>query len=329
MKPFNAKSQSRQAAKEDKFKNSSFAASRLGAFALIILCFAAVFALSNFLEKNRVSLPQNYDDSDLALQGKRLKGYALGAEGLLADWYWIQSLQYLGSKIDKSRSDFINIEDLRSLNPRLLFPYLDNATDLDPHFMAAYSYGAIVLPAIDPKQAIQLTEKGITNNPAQWRLYQYLGYIHWRLKEYEKAAEVYELGSRVEGVPPFMKIMAASMTNEGGSRQTSRSMYKQMLDESQDNQTKTTAEIRLMELDFLDERDAIRAVLRSKIESTGHCPQNLGEILPMLRSVGLPDGKDFHMDASGNLVDPGGAPYILDREACDVKLGPATKLPRT
>lgn len=320
------------AKKEIKSKSSSFSTSRLGDLALIFLvtiCFCLVSVLSNYLERNRVSLPQNYEDSDLALQGKRLKGFALGAEGLLADWYWMQSLQYLGGKIDKSESDFINVEDLRSLNPRLLFPYLDNATDLDPHFIAAYSYGAIVLPAIDPAKAIQLTEKGIANNPDQWRLYQYLGYIYWRLKEYGKAAEVYERGSQIAGAPPFMKMMAASMTKEGGSREMSRSMYEQMLAEAQDNQTKSTAELRLMELDFLDERDAIRGALKTTSDSSGRCPQGLSEIMPVLRSVKLPAGRNFHMDESGNLVDPGGAPYIFDREACDVKLDSTrTKLPR-
>ncbi|MGQ0541173.1 MAG: tetratricopeptide repeat protein [Blastocatellia bacterium] len=297
------------------------------------LCICAGFVLllfiSNFLEGNRIELPDDYEDSDLALQGKRLKGYALGAEGLLADWYWMQSLQYLGKKIEKSDSDFINVEDLRSLKPGLLYPYLDNATDLDPHFMAAYSYGAIVLPAIDSEKAIQFTEKGIANNPEQWRLYQYLGYIYWRLKDYKKAAEVYERGSRIKDAAPFMKMMAATMINRGGSRETARSMYQQMLDESQDQQARKTAELRLMELDFFDERDAINAALKTSAAAKGQCPQNLREIIPVLQSVKLPNGGSFHLDAAGNLADPSGAPYLLNREKCEISLDKKlTKLPK-
>ena len=73
-------------------------------FALVVIgCgFVAVFALSGFLEKNRSALPAGYEDEDLALQGANLKGYALGSEGLLADWYWMKSLQYIGDKIVKS-----------------------------------------------------------------------------------------------------------------------------------------------------------------------------------------------------------------------------------
>jgi hypothetical protein len=57
-----------------------------------------VFGLSRFVEANRPALPENYADEDLALQGARLKGYALGFEGLIADWYWMKSLQYIGDK---------------------------------------------------------------------------------------------------------------------------------------------------------------------------------------------------------------------------------------
>src|SRR4051812_35978041 len=91
--------------------------------AIIIFGFCSVFALSNFLEAHRVGLPEEYEDADLTLQGKQLKGYALGAEGLIADWYWMQSLQYIGGKVVKKDLANLNIENLTSLNPRLLYPY--------------------------------------------------------------------------------------------------------------------------------------------------------------------------------------------------------------
>ncbi|MGB7210728.1 MAG: hypothetical protein WBD27_18885 [Pyrinomonadaceae bacterium] len=294
---------------------------------IIITGFLAVFFLSNFLENNRVNLPETYEDSDLAFQGKRLRGFALGSEGLLADWYWINSLQYIGSKFARTELDGINIEDLTSFNPRLLYPYLDNATDLDPTFMAAYTYGSSILPAIDSQLAITLTEKGISNNPGEWRLYHYLGYIYWRQKDFDKAAEAYEKGSRIGDSPQFMKLMVARMKTQGGSRETARAMYQQML-EGADEQTRSNAEFRLTELDSLDERDAIRTTLKSLKDKTGDCPQSLSQILPLLRSVRLPSGKDFRIDGEGNLVDPSDALYLLDRNSCDVKLDPKkTKMP--
>jgi len=152
---------------------------------IVVAGFAAIFLLSGFIERNRPGLPEGYVDSDLAFNGSNLKGYACGFEGLIADFYWMRSLQYVGDKLVKSNDEFINIDNLTNLNPRLLYPYLKTATDLDPGFIMAYTYGALVLPAIDPQKAIELTNKGIANNPTAWRLYQHLAYIYWRMGNYD------------------------------------------------------------------------------------------------------------------------------------------------
>ena len=296
---------------------------------VVILCgFAAVFFLSDFVEKSKPALPENYADEDLALQGARLKGYSLGFEGLLADWYWMQSLQYIGDKLVKNPDAKISLDNLNPLNPRLLYPYLDNATTLDPKFIGVYEYGATVLPAIDKNQAIKLLEKGIADNPDQWRLYHQLGYIYWRLEDFEKASEIYAKGAKISGAPPFMLLMAAKTKTEGGSRETARAIYEQIFNEAQDDQTKENAQLRLMELDSLDERDALRSTLRTFKEKNNRCANNWREILPLLQTVKLPAGKDFRVDDSNNPVDPSGAPYILDNEKCDVRLdSKTTKIP--
>lgn len=287
--------------------------------AIIVAGLAAVIGLSGFLDRNRPELPSGYDDSDLSMNGSKLKGFALGFEGLMADWYWMRSLQYIGGKIVNSKGD-INIDDLRELNPRLLHPYLDNATDLDPHFIAAYSYGAVILPAIDPQKAIAIAQKGIDNNPNEWRLFQQLGYIYWKLGRYADAADTYEKGSQIPTSSAFMKLMAASMRSEGGSRATSRAIYRQMLADSADEQVSITAKRRLMQLDSLDERAAIDRVLADFKEKNGRCANSFGEIAVSLFQVKLPEGREFRVDSAKRLVDPSDAPYILDKENCRTKL---------
>ena len=294
----------------------SFSKQLLVGLLFIAVGYACIYSLSNFVERNRVAIPETYTDEDLVFEGKRIKGFALGAEGLLADWYWIRALQYIGGKVLNSENENINLEDLGSLNPRLLYPLLDNATDLDPHFLTAYSYGAIVLPAIDKRQAIKLTEKGIAANPQEWRLHQYLGYIHWRLGNFEKAAEVYEQGSRVAGAPQFLNMMAAKMRADGGSRDTARQMYQQMSDEAADEQTRTVGVLRLQQLDALDELDAINIELEKFRNQNGRCVSNGSELLSLLKNVRLPAGRDFRIDANRNLVDPTGAPYALRTTEC-------------
>lgn len=295
---------------------------------IIIACYGAAITLSRTLDSEKPQLPAGYDDTDIALKGSKFKGFLLGSEGLVADWYWMRALQYVGNKMENSTVETINLEDLRELNIKLLYPYLDNATDLDPHFLAAYNYGAIVMPAIDPAQAIAIAEKGIANNPNEWRIYQHLGYIYWRLKMYDKAAETYEKGSAIPGVPSFMRLMAASMKKDGGSRDTARSIYRQMLAEG-DESVKPTAELRLKELDSLDERGAINGALDNFKAKNSRCADSFAEITPLLLQVKLPEGRSFTVDNNDRLVDPTGAPYLLDKESCRAKLDlQKTALPR-
>ena len=288
--------------------------------AIIAFGLAAVIGLSGFINNNRPPLPVGYEDTDLTINGSHIMGFAFGTEGLIADWYFMRALQYIGDKILKNPDMDINLDDLRALNPRLLYPMLQNATDLDPHYLEAYTYGAIVMPAIDPKQAIELAKKGIENNPTSWRLYQHLAYIYWKLNRYEEAAETYERGSKITGAPPFLRLMAASMKTGGGSRETARSIYTQMLETSDDELVRVTAQRRLNELDSFDERDAIDRALSQVRERNGRCAADLREITPMLMSVRLPGGRQFRVDKNNRLVDPTGAPYLLDQVNCRVTL---------
>lgn len=294
---------------------------------IIVVGLISAFFLTRQLELVHPPLPAGYEDSDLELEGSRLKGFVFGAEGLMADWYWMNSLQYLGGKVGAVGLNNLDLNDLSPLNPRLLYPYLNNATDLDPHFMAPYSYGATILPAIDSQQAIALTEKGIANNPTQWRLHQYLGYIYWRVGDYEKASEVYQQGSEVPGAPPFLKMMAARMKTEGGSRQIAREMYKQIRDEAQDDVSRESAELRLLQIDSLDERDVLNSALEEFKSANNRCPATWSDVLGIVARK-TKNGPDLRIDKSNNFVDPSGEPYVLFQPKCTAELGLKTKVPR-
>jgi hypothetical protein len=117
-----------------------------------------------------------------------------------------------------------------------------------------------------------------------------------------------------------MKMMAAQMKSAGGSRQTARVMYEQMFREAEDSQTKEIAELRLMQLDWLEEREVIRAALQEFKAKQGRCVNNWIEIFPLLKSVKLADNRDLRVDKANNLVDPSGIPYLLDKQNCEVNL---------
>ncbi len=287
---------------------------------LIAAGFAGVILTGDIVASRRPVLPESYGDSDLSMNGSRLRGFSLGMEGLIADWYWVRALQYMGDKMIKNADKRIDYNDLRSIDPHLLYPLLKNATDLDPHFTGAYQYGAIVLPAIDNEKAIEFATAGIANNPDDWKLYQHLGYIYWRLEDYPKAADAYDKGAAIAGSSPFMKLMAASMRTEGGSRTTARAIYRQMLTESEDEAVRITADRNLKKLDWFDERDAINKVLADFRENNGRCSNSFGEVSAQLIQITLPEGRSLRADAARRLVDPTNVPYVLDKEKCVVTL---------
>src|SRR5437660_6249210 len=140
----------------------------------IILGLASVVMISHWIDARRPPVDPALEEERLYVNGQSARRMSLGFNGLLADWYWMRSLQYVGRKIMNVPSD-VPIDDLGSLNLKLLAPLLDNSTTLDPQFIEPYEYAAVVLPAVNVEEAIRITKKGIAANPSAWRLYQHLG----------------------------------------------------------------------------------------------------------------------------------------------------------
>lgn len=296
--------------------------------AILICGFGAIYLAGLRLENLEPQINKGLADEDLYFKADQLNLIGSDFKGLIADWYWVNSLQYMGNKLLNSEGD-VNINDMRSLSPRLLYPMLDTAATLDPRFVTIYSYGAAILPSIDGNQAIKLLEKGIAANPENWRLYHNLGYIYWQQKNYSKAAELYAEGSKKNGAPVFMRQMSASMLAQGGSREFAKQVYSQMFESAEDEQTKSFAELRFSQVQSLDERDAILKVLENFRQKNNRCASSWAEIFKDLRSISLPDKNSLNFDKNGTPIDPTAAPYLLENESgkCSVNLSQDSKIP--
>ena len=290
----------------------------LGLVFVIIGGLVAAIFMSRTIDSRRGELKAGADDESLYLNGKTARRMSLAFNGLAADWYWMRSLQYVGKKII-SLPDSVELDNLGQLNLKTLAPLLDTATTLDPQFLDPYEYAAVVLPSFDVDQAIRITKKGVDANPNAWKLYQHLGYIYWQQKDFQAAADAYSRGAAIPGAPRFFAMMKARMLAEGGSRDTAREIYKQMFEQSDDESVKDTARRRLMQLDSMDQRDALRKFLSVYQTRTGHCPATWKEFEPVLRSLRVP------LISQAAPMDPSGAPYVL--KGCDVELDPKSEVP--
>jgi tetratricopeptide (TPR) repeat protein len=289
--------------------------------AVVVVGLACAFALTRWLDARRPAEDPfaSYEESYVSPETARRM--SLGFNGLAADWYWLRSLQYVGRKAI-AHGGPVTLDDMGALGIKNLGPMLEHATTLDPQFLAAYEFGAVVLPSIDEASAVRLLEKGVRENPGEWRLYHSLGYIHWQAGRYREAGEAYKAGARVAGAPAWMQAMAAQMEASGGSRALAREMYRRLYEESSDEQIRALAASRLAQLASLDERDAIRRALEEFRARSSRCPAAWREVAPLLRAARL------RLDASGAPLDPTDTPYALDPAACDVRLDERSAIPK-
>src|SRR5687767_4553412 len=297
--------------------------------ALIVVLVAGLgvsAALSRWLDTNRTDHAKQFAESQLYLSGPAAKRLTLAFNGLAADWYWMRSLQYVGRKIvnhqDTHDGQFA-LSNLSSLDLRLLSSLLDVATTLDPQFIPVYEYGAVILPEVNPDQAIALLNKGIAANPSSWRLHQHLGYIYWQRREYAQASEIYAAGARLSGAPPWMTAMSARLKADAGSRDAAREMYQRLGETSDDKTVKEMVVAHLMRLDWLDDRDVFKRALDQFRMRFGRCPTSWRELTPHFR------GARLRIDpANGTPVDPSGVAYRLTNDGCSVDLGEGSKVAR-
>lgn len=286
----------------------------------VLIGLATVAGMSRWLDARKPAADPSLEEEKLYLNATTVKRLSLGFNGLAADWYWMRSLQYVGAKIIDLPEN-VQLESLGQLDLKLLVPLLDTTTTLDPQFLAPYQYAAAVLPEIDVPAAIRIIRKGIDANPSAWRLYHHLGYIYWQQNDFTAAGEAYGRGAALAGAPAWMAAMKARMLSEGGSRNTAREIYARMYEEASDDLVKDMARRRLLQLDYFDERDALRRLLAGFKSRTGRCPQSWREMEGILRAARA------RMDASAAPLDPAGTPYLLVKDKCDIELDPRSEVP--
>lgn len=223
-----------------------------------------------------------------------VKRMSLGYDGLLADIYWTRVVQYFGRKHKE-----------RSRRYDLLVPLLEITTTLDPHLIVAHEFGSIFVAQQPPEgaglpdTAVALVERGIRENPTEWRLYYHLGFIHFlERKDYKAAAAAFERGSQVPGAHPWLRLMAAAMAQYGGDTRTARFLWEKIYESTDDKLIRSNAVKRLRALEVDDVVPQLEAVVQIYKQRTGHLPASFIEMVSAGYLRGLPR-------------DPLGYPYKL------------------
>jgi len=258
--------------------------------------FTGIWRLQHSIDAQRASLSQERDDV-LLRSGKLARVMSLEFAPLLADIYWTRVVQYYGNKHIRGQA-----------NLELLWPLLDIATTLDPNLLVAYRFGAIFLSqqgpsgAGRPDLAVQLLQRGIKENPEEWRLYENLGFVYYfDLKDYQKASEAFLEGSKNPHAQFWMKLMAAKVAAEGESFGTSMFLWKDVYDTTNDPLVKKNALQHLQLLKVTEDCRQLDALADEYEKRYGKRPARMREIVQAGLLAAIP-------------VDPLGFAYVFGED---------------
>jgi tetratricopeptide (TPR) repeat protein len=263
----------------------------VAALTLAVSLMASVLLMHN-IDQTRQREP--IDDVLYISSPKMVKRASLGFSGLMACIYWTRAVQYFGHR---------HFLQARSYNE--LAPLLEITTALDPHLIPAYQFGATFLAppppdgAGQPDRAVKLMEFGIQNNPDDWHLYYDLGFVYYtELKDFKRAGEVFDQGSRVPDAHPSMKILAAQMVEHAQDFSTARMLWNATYQSTSETNTRQNALEHLRAIQVDEDVTNLQASVASFNAKNGRFPTNMWELA---NAEGLP----------GVPVDPNGNPYEL------------------
>jgi hypothetical protein len=190
---------------------------------IVLHVFVFVFVLSGAVTatvtvKRYIHRPYLYDDMYLP-SGKFMEQVSLGFKQITADVIWFQAIQYYGG-YRKGDHDLAYFEGL-----------IDLVTDLDPHFVFPYRFGALVLSqdmeSFD--RGIGILRKGMHSNPTNWELPFEIGFLYFvDAREHDMAARYFDLASRMPGAPDLARRFAAFVYSRAGHDELSIRMWEEL-----------------------------------------------------------------------------------------------------
>ena len=193
------------------------------------------------------------------------KASSFGSNEFMADYYWLQFIQYYGGGDPYGKY-------------RKLAEIFNTITDLSPKFSQAYQTGLLILPAegfVD--QAIALGEKGQRNLPNDWEMPYYTGLVyHIYKKDYTKAAEEFAQAAALPDAPPITKLFVGIYYNKANDRDTAYTIFQVIYETSQDSYVKERASKYVGHLERVFQlEDAVKTFH----DRYGRYPDNLDELV--------------------------------------------------
>jgi hypothetical protein len=279
---------------------------------LVILASVTVWTLQMYLD-GRLGAYRRAEERLYLPHAEIVRRLSLGHEGLTADMYWLRTVQYFGSK----RRDTIRE------NFDLLEPLLRMTTALDPGMLLAYRFGAIFLSEAQPVgpgetgKALDLLDEGIRCNPDAWQLLFDKGFIYfWQLKDYRRAAEWFERGSRHRGAPEWLGGLAAFAREHQGDIETARFLWTKQYEGSSNEKMRANALAHLRSLRVDEDLWTLEFLLERYRELTHRPAASWDDLIriSLLKSIPRdPLGMPYRLVTGGKSAEVASPPSAIKR----------------
>jgi hypothetical protein len=164
---------------------------------------------------------------------------AFGFDAVVADYYWLQAVQVVGSAAIVERKAY------------LLAALLDVVTTLDPWVDHPYRFAAVWLTDTEEsvRKANALLRRGVEYHPDDWRNHFYLGFNHfWYLDEPAEAARALEEAITLPAAPLYLRRLVARLKGDHGGLETAESFLHGLILESETDEERSQYESALGEI---------------------------------------------------------------------------------
>jgi tetratricopeptide (TPR) repeat protein len=261
----------------------------VGLAVVLIASCALIYVIRSGMDYRRYSA-EVVEELTYYPSGRLLKVADLGFTSLVADVMWLRGIQYYG----EHRSG-----DRRYPLAEHIF---SSITNLDPEFIGAYRFGAIVVceDAGSPAGAISLLRKGLASNPGCWEIPFDLGFLYFiDLNDYARAAHYFKFASGMKGSPDLTRRFTAFAYRKAGKSDLAEALWEEIYRSSDNRLMKETAVYSINKIQMDKTVQALADAVCRFRSARGKSPESLTELVAGGFVASVPR-------------DPFGGAYFLD-----------------
>jgi tetratricopeptide (TPR) repeat protein len=201
--------------------------------------------------------------------GKVLRVLSLGFDRLVADLFWLRTVNYMGDE----RADELGYPAAADL--------AELVTDIDPEFRTAYSLMNTVLIVLSPQTdaAIALLDKGIRHID-WWKLHFLQGFNYFYEKgDYRRGADHIRLAASKPGSPVYLARLAARLYAGAGDLETALEFVQARLAHADSEGEREGLAQRVRDLRIARDLRDLNTAIEAYVAAHDEAPPDIGALV--------------------------------------------------